>query len=490
MPGSCPEENLQTGQRFGNYLVRECIGRGGMARVYRALHVELGKVVALKVMDRDRLDHPQWRQRFLREAKSAAALGHPNIVDVTDVGVEGDVPFLVMEFLEGNDLAAHLADQGKLSEQEMADLLLPIIAGLGFAHDCRIVHRDIKPSNIFLARLQDGSLVPKLLDFGIAKSSTFLGDRTDALETDTHQVIGTPMFMAPEALDGARYLTERSDQYSLALVMYQCLTGRAPFESQSQASLFRAIASGAYLPLREARSDVSRTAERLLERALALQPERRFSHVREMGTLLYALASPRSRVLWASTFGGDATGGHDLIDERAVRSGRSRLALALGAVAAFLLLTAGFAYVLRPSEPRPAEPSARTRELPPALSATTLPPPSGSRVMPPGLVPPSALSESTSALESLPAPPTQRSGSRAPRAAQRAAPPSPPATAALSTPAGAGRPPAAPAVRDQRRPERSAQRQEQDELRELFPAIGDGRRLGAPGRGNAAAIPE
>ncbi len=483
MFGSSLADHLQTGQRFGNYLVRECVGRGGMARVYRAQHAELGKVVALKVMDRDRLEDPQWGQRFLREAKSAAALGHPNIVDVTDVGVEGGVPFLVMEFLEGNDLAAHLADEGQLSEQEMADLLLPIIAGLGFAHDCGIVHRDIKPSNIFLARLQDGSLVPKLLDFGIAKSSTFLGERADALETDTHQVIGTPMFMAPEALDGARHLTDRSDQYSLALVMYQCLTGRAPFESQSQASLFRAIASGAYLPLREARGDLSRTAKRLLERALALEPERRFSHVREMGALLYTLASPRSQVLWASTFGGEGEAGQRLFPDRSPRAGRSRLPLAVGVGASFLVLAVAFALLLRSSEPSPPEPLARATALPQASSPPG-PAPAwvGDQTQAGAAAPPPT--EPAPVLEGPPPSRGERSGPEVSRPAQRVAPPSAPIRKAPSVEVGG--------ARDPSRPERSAQRNEQDELRELFPTIGGDRRLGVPGelRRDGAAIPE
>jgi serine/threonine-protein kinase len=453
-----------------------------MARVYRAQHAELGKVVALKVLDRDRLDDPQWAQRFLREAKAAAALGHPNIVDVTDVGVEEDVPFLVMEFLEGSDLSAHLADEGQLSEQEMADLLLPIIAGLGFAHDCGIVHRDIKPSNIFLARLQDGSLVPKLLDFGIAKSSTFLGERTDALETDTHQIIGTPMYMAPEALDGARHLTDRSDQYSLALVIYQCLTGRAPFESQSQASLFRAIASGAYLPLREARSDLSKTAKRLLERALALEPDRRFSHVREMGALLYTLASPRSRVLWASTFGGEGSAGQRLFADRAPRAGRSRLPLALGASASFVVLTAVFVLLLRPSEPWPPEPLAS------ALPQASAPPgPAPASISEQALAGPASSlppAEPAPALEDPRSTHGERSRPRASRSEQRVTRASAPIHKAPRAEAGE--------ARDPGRPEPSAQRDEQDELRELFPTIGGDRRLGVPGelRRDGAAIPE
>jgi tRNA A-37 threonylcarbamoyl transferase component Bud32 len=479
--GSSLADHPQSGQRFGNYLVRECVGRGGMARVYRAQHAELGKVVALKVMDRDRLEDPQWGQRFLREAKSAAALGHPNIVDVTDVGVEGDVPFLVMEFLEGNDLAAYLADEGQLSEQAMADLLLPIIAGLGFAHDCGIVHRDIKPSNIFLARLQDGSLVPKLLDFGIAKSS-FPGERTDALETDTHQVIGTPMFMAPEALDGARHLTDRSDQYSLALVMYQCLTGRAPFESQSQASLFRAIASGAYRPLRETRSDLSKTAKRLLERALALEPDRRFSHVREMGALLYTLASPRSQVLWASTFGGESSAGQRLFAGRAPRAARSRLPLALGAGASFVVLTAVFALLLRSSAPPPPEPLASA--LPQASAALGPAPASIGELALARAANPPPPAEPAPVLEDPRPPHDERSGPGASRSEQRVTRASTPIRRAPRTEAGE--------ARDATRPERSAQPNEQDELRELFPTIGGDRRLGVPGelRRDGAAIPE
>src|SRR5262245_16708411 len=155
-----PDDDVYAGQRFGSYVLHECVGRGGMARVYRAEHVGLEKVVALKLMERERVHDPKWRARFVREAKSAAVVKHPHIVDVTDVGVEGDVPFLVMEYLVGSDLSAHLAEVGALDEATMADLLLPIVAGLSFAHDAGVIHRDIKPSNIFLARSPDGTLVP------------------------------------------------------------------------------------------------------------------------------------------------------------------------------------------------------------------------------------------------------------------------------------------------------------------------------------------
>ncbi len=302
-----PTDDFPPGHRFGSYVVRGCVGRGGMARLYEAEHVKLGKTVALKVMERTQIGNHQWRLRFLREGRAAAGVKHPNIVDVTDVGVEDGMPYLVMEFLDGLDLAEHLRRTGPLSEQHTADLMLPIVSGLGYAHDRQIVHRDIKPSNIFLARSPDGEIVPKLLDFGIAKFSPSAEEAAEDLHrTDTNQLLGTPLFMPPEALNGARDLTAKADQYSLGVVIFHCLAGRSPFNEQTPASLLMAIAAGRHEPLRKPCPQVSRAVERLVQRAMSLDPDNRFAHVRDIGRQLFPMASPRSQALWSGTFGGSA----------------------------------------------------------------------------------------------------------------------------------------------------------------------------------------
>jgi serine/threonine-protein kinase len=464
-----PDDDVYAGQRFGSYVLHECVGRGGMARVYRAEHMGLEKVVALKLMERERVHDPKWRARFVREAKSAAVVKHPHIVDVTDVGVEGDVPFLVMEYLVGSDLSAHLAEVGALGEETMADLLLPIVAGLAFAHDAGVIHRDIKPSNIFLARSPDGTLVPKLLDFGIAKSSVGFEERS--LETDTNQIIGTPMFMAPEALDGARHLTGRSDQYSLGLVMYQCLTGRAPFDDQTPSSLLRAVATARLRPLRSLRPGISRALERLVGRMLELDPEQRFEHVRDIGARLLPLASPRSRVLWDSSFGVAASG----VPARRLRGGarrsRALVAFALFAVA----LAVGVAVVQRQR--------VVSVSVPPVV---VLPPPAASS-------PPSSIQAEVVSVRPVPSEPASAPGATTPgtgatvpaRAARARARPSAAAPATRTAAATNQSEPAAPRPTAPSAAERS-------ELRELFPGIGKPLPAAQPARSasGGASIPE
>ena len=209
---------LVPGVSFGSYVVRELIGRGGMASVYRAEHLLLNKPVALKVMDRSLLATAGARQRFVLEGRAAAAIKHPNVVDITDVGVHDDVPFLVMELLTGEDLDAHIKRCGPLDEAETVRLALPIIAALHAAHTSGVFHRDIKPSNIFLSRGPDDQTVPKVLDFGISKVMSDSSNQELSL-TPHHQVMGTPRYLPPEALHGARELGPASDQFSFGVVL-------------------------------------------------------------------------------------------------------------------------------------------------------------------------------------------------------------------------------------------------------------------------------
>src|SRR4051812_2176476 len=231
---------LPAGFEFGAYVIGGCIGRGGMARVYRAEHRALRKPVALKVMDGALLQRTDWRRRFLREGQAAAAVKHPNVVDITDVGVWQGRPYLVMEFLEGEDLEQYLSRHKPLSEPELARLMIPVIAGLATAHASGVVHRDLKPSNVFLSRGPDGEIVPKLLDFGISKLTSALSD-LDPSSTPLGELMGSPMYMSPEAVRGAREQTPQSDQYSLGVVLYECVTGRAPFRADSLLAVLDAV---------------------------------------------------------------------------------------------------------------------------------------------------------------------------------------------------------------------------------------------------------
>lgn len=295
--------DFPSGYTFGNYVIRERIGRGGMARVYRAEHVALSKLVALKVMDSSQQDRTAGHRRFLREGRAAAAVKHPNVVDITDVGIWQGVPYLVMELLQGYDLELYLREKGPLLDTELARLALPIIAGLAVAHDAGVVHRDLKPSNIFMSRGADGDVIPKVLDFGISKHLRNNVPQPDMLATPYGEVMGTPLYLPPEGLDGSQDLTALSDQYSLGVVLYECAVGRPPVQGDTLVSLLRRIAAGDYDPPSRFRADISGSVERAIMRAMSLNPADRFPHVRELGRALWEVASPRTQLLWGRSFG-------------------------------------------------------------------------------------------------------------------------------------------------------------------------------------------
>jgi serine/threonine-protein kinase len=297
------DTDLPAGYRFGNYVILERIGRGGMASVYRAEHRALSKQVAIKIVDHALHDKTAAHRQFLREGRAAAAVKHPNVVDITDVGICDGVPFLVMEFLEGWDLETHLRERGPLSDGELVRLALPIIAGLAVAHDAGVIHRDLKPSNIFLAKGADGDQVPKVLDFGISK---VISDAQDLSATPYGTVMGTPLYLPPEALAGAQNFSTASDQYSLGVVLYECAVGRPPHRQESLVGLLQSIGSGKFEAPSRLRPDISALVERAILRAMHSDPRLRFAHVRDLGRALWEVASPRTQVLWGRSFGGDA----------------------------------------------------------------------------------------------------------------------------------------------------------------------------------------
>lgn len=294
-------DSLAPGVSFGSYVVRELIGRGGMASVYRAEHLLLNKPVALKVMDRALLATSGARQRFVLEGRAVAAIKHPNVVDITDVGVHEDVPFLVMELLTGEDLDAHLKRRGPLDEAATVRLALPIIAALNAAHASGVIHRDIKPSNIFLSQGADDQIVPKVLDFGISKV-TSEGKSQELSLTPHHQVMGTPRYLPPEALQGARELGPASDQFSLGIVLYECVTGATPFAGDTLIALLNALSAGGFAPPRALAPDISVALDRVIMRALSAQPSERFATIRDMGRALLELGAERTQMVWGHSF--------------------------------------------------------------------------------------------------------------------------------------------------------------------------------------------
>jgi serine/threonine-protein kinase len=292
------------GSQFGVYVVGPCIGEGGMARVYRAEHAGLKRQVALKVMTQYFARDSEGRERFLREARIAAAIKHPNVVNIFDVGVCQGIPYLVMELLEGEDLEKVLLSKGSLDEGTIIDLVVPVVAGLVAVHDAGIVHRDLKPGNIFLARGRNDEIEPKLLDFGISKAS---GKDHMRLTAANGSLMGTPFYMAPEAVQGAE-MTPLSDQYALGVVLRECVTGKNPFEGSNFAEVVKLITNAQYPPLAELNPRLSKRFIAIVDRAMNVDPNNRFSDLRAMGRQLLLLAGQRTRITWGLTFGQEGRG--------------------------------------------------------------------------------------------------------------------------------------------------------------------------------------
>lgn len=217
-------------------LVRE-LGRGSMGAVWLADHLTLDVRCAVKFMTGDASRDPNFLSRFEFEARAIAQLQSPYVVRVLDYAVDNDTPFIAMEFLQGEDLCARLSRTGRLDTQTTYRLVSQIARGLAKAHLAGVVHRDLKPENVFLAQ-EDDEEVAKLLDFGIAKSTAFAVHGT---ATQAGSLLGTPAYMSPEQARGVREIDHRSDLWSLAVITYQCLTGKLPFDSPTLGDLFALI---------------------------------------------------------------------------------------------------------------------------------------------------------------------------------------------------------------------------------------------------------
>ena len=263
---SNPETSL-VGAQLGKYQVRAEIGHGGMGKVYKAYDPTLERYVALKVLAPHLTWEEEFVERFLREARAAAKLKHPNIVTIYDVGRTGGWYYFTMDFVEGNTLAQLIRDRGPMSVEDALRILRPLAGALDYAHEHGLVHRDVKPSNVVVS---DEGLVT-LMDFGIARAS-----QATRL-TRSGAVMGTPEYMAPEQATGAE-VDRYTDQYALGVVAYEMLAGKAPFEAESTPTLLYRIVHEAPPPLRATRPDVPPAVSGALSRALSKDKEKRFAN--------------------------------------------------------------------------------------------------------------------------------------------------------------------------------------------------------------------
>jgi serine/threonine-protein kinase len=280
------------------YRLDALIGEGGMASVWRAWDLTLQRPVAVKLLfARDSHTEEVLVDRFLREARIAASVQHRNVIHIVDFGTTTDgQPFMVMELLEGETLAARLRRQKPLPVADVVQIGHLTLRGLGAVHAAGIIHRDLKPENVYLKN-EGGVVYPKILDFGISRSIDPPHGPRSALTTREGVIVGTPEYMSPEQARGVKQIDYRTDLYSMGVVLYESLTGKLPFVSENVGDLIIKIVTGSTRPVHELVPSVPRAVSDVVARAMARLPGDRFLDAAEMQEAL--LAASKSALMTA-----------------------------------------------------------------------------------------------------------------------------------------------------------------------------------------------
>jgi serine/threonine protein kinase len=288
----------------GKFRVERILGEGGMGYVVSARHLQLGQMVALKFM-RDEICTPDFKSRFLREARNTVRLKSKHVSRVLDVGaLEGGAPYMVMEYLEGTDLSDLLHKKGTIPAHDVCEYVLQACEAIAEAHGHNIVHRDLKPANLFLTKGQSGEPVVKVLDFGVSKvldlgmdDDTNPGgrprrDHPDSVVTKITDLLGSPSYMAPEQIMSASDADAQSDIWSLGVILFRLISGKAPFHAASLGELIQQIMHGPTPNLREAWPDLPHGLENVVARCLERDRKNRLGDVIEFARLLAPYAGP------------------------------------------------------------------------------------------------------------------------------------------------------------------------------------------------------
>lgn len=267
-----------------------------MGIVVAATDTQLERKVAIKFLLPDYAEHHEAAQRFLREARAAVKIQSEHVARVIDVGtMENGAPYMVMEYLEGRDLAGVFAGTGKLPVQDAVAHVLEACDAIAEAHSVGIVHRDLKPANLFLARQPDGSSRIKVLDFGISKAMVTTTGMDPSL-TRTSSMMGSPLYMSPEQMRSAKHVDPRTDVWALGVILYEALAGTPPFYAESITELSAKVLLEDPPSVRSKRLDVSEGLEAVVMRALAKDPGARYATVADFAIALLPFAPARSRV--------------------------------------------------------------------------------------------------------------------------------------------------------------------------------------------------
>jgi serine/threonine-protein kinase len=275
------------------YKLLEPIGSGGMSEVYRAENMTIGRNVALKLLNPNFVGDDNLTARFFQEAKSASRIRHPSIVDVLDAGEGETGPYLVMELLSGCSAAALLVRFGKYDVAAALATAIPVLSALSAAHAVGVVHRDLKPENIFFHREESEQVCVKLLDFGIAK---LLSPAGPTPRTSTGIVFGTPDYLSPEQAAGDSVIDGRSDLFSVAVVLYELLTGVRPFHAPTTVATAYRIAHAKAPSLKDNGGPDHPLLDAIMQRALAKRPEERHRFADELRQELETIVPERERI--------------------------------------------------------------------------------------------------------------------------------------------------------------------------------------------------
>lgn len=268
------QQDALVGQKVGNYRVTRLIGRGGMGSVYEALHEQINRRAAIKLLHPETNANPELGKRFINEARAVNQITHPGIVQVFDFGtLPTGEPYIAMEYLEGETLGARIDRLGRLPERDVARIGRQLASALSAAHEKQIIHRDLKPENIILVvdKEASGRERAKVLDFGIAKVSTPGGGKG----TRTHAILGTAPYMSPEQCRGSSQITERADVYALGIMLYEMLTGKPPFVAEEDVEVMTMHLKTPPPPIRKLIPSVSIEMEELIGQLLAKAPAER-----------------------------------------------------------------------------------------------------------------------------------------------------------------------------------------------------------------------